>query len=120
MPGLVILTRLFFGRQIKTPIERQSSKPCREGNTPPLYMVVLSQDLNQINQALLNGADVNNPYPENGNIPLHIAALNGYTEIVKLLLAQPNIDKTIKNKEGKTALDTAKERHRTEIVQLLS
>ena len=83
-------------------------------------MVVLSQDLNQINQALLNGADVNNPYPENGNTPLHIAALNGYTEIVKLLLAQPNIDKTIKNKEGKTALDTAKERHRTEIVQLLS
>ncbi len=92
----------------------------KKGNTSPVYMMVLSQDLDKVKQALLNGADVNAPYPENGNTPLHIAALNGYTEIVKLLLAQPYIDKNIKNKEGKTALDLAKERNRTEVFHLLS
>lgn len=86
----------------------------------PLYALVLSQDIPTIKQALQNGADVNAPYPPNGNTPLHIAALNGYTDIVKLLLEQPSIEKNRPNNEGKTALDLAIERNQEEVARLLT
>lgn len=62
---------------------------------------------------------LNTAYEQNGNTPLHVAALNGYAEIVRLLLQQPGIDKTRKNKDGKTALDLAQEKNFTEIAELL-
>ena len=43
-----------------------------------------------------------------GNTALHIAALTGYTEAVKLLLARAEIKAQIKNKNNKTACDIAK------------
>ena len=48
-----------------------------------------------------------------------MAALNGQNEIIKLLLAQPNLDRTRQNNDGKTALDLAQEKNLPEIVELL-
>jgi len=49
-----------------------------------------------------------------GSTLLHLAALRSRGKIVKLLLAQPNIDVTIKNKKGLTALESVEElRERT-------
>lgn len=99
--------------------QEEAAQAPHQPNTPPLYLLVLSKDIHKINQAIQNGANVNEPYPQNGNTPLHIAALNGYADIVKLLLAQPAIEKNRPNQEGKTALDLAKERHQEEIICLL-
>ena len=63
---------------------------------------------------------LNTAYAQNGNTPLHVAALNGQTEIVRFLLEQPGIDKTIKNKDGKTAFDLAQEKGFAEIAGLLN
>ena len=62
---------------------------------------------------------LNTAYAQNGNTPLHVAALNGQTEIVKLLLEQPGLDTTLKNNEGKTAADLAQEKNFMEIADLL-
>ena len=41
--------------------------------------------------------------------PLHEAAIQGHAEVVTILLAAPNIDLTIRDKDGKTARDVAKD-----------
>jgi len=50
---------------------------------------------------------------------LHVAVWNEHKDIVEILLQQPTIDSRIKNNEGKTALDLAKEKNLTGIIQLL-
>lgn len=87
---------------------------------PSVIELVLNKGREGLVSALNNKEiNINEPYPDNGNTPLHIAAWNGYTEIVQLLLTAPAIDKTLKNKSGQTALDLAKQNNHTEIVQLL-
>lgn len=87
---------------------------------PSVIELVLNKDKDGLVSALNNKEiNINEPYPDNGNTPLHIAAWNGYAEIVQLLLTAPAIDKTLKNKSGQTALDLAKQNNHTEIVQLL-
>ena len=75
----------------------------------PLVEEILKTDPEQVNIS----------YAENGNTALHVAALNGYIEIVRLLLKQPNIDTTVLNKEQKTAFDLAMEKGYTDISALL-
>ena len=85
-----------------------------------LLQAVLTGDVDFVKAALENHPEfLNTAYAQNGNTPLHVAALNGYTEIVRLLLAQPGIDKTLKNNDGKTAQDLALEKGFAEIAQML-
>lgn len=86
----------------------------------PLLQAVMDGKLEKAKEVLTdNTAQLNTTYAPNGNTPLHVAALNGYTEIVRLLLEQPGIDTTRTNNEGKTALDLAHEKGFEEIVWLL-
>ncbi|OWF39860.1 Ankyrin repeat domain-containing protein 29 [Mizuhopecten yessoensis] len=45
---------------------------------------------------------------QNGETPLHAAALFGHMKVIKLLLSY-SVDTQIKNKEGKTAVELARE-----------
>ncbi len=85
-----------------------------------LLQAVLSGKTEQVQSALAQDpAQLNTPYAQNGNTPLHVAAWNGYKDIVQLLLAQPGIDTQAKNLAGKTALDLAKEKNFAEIIEML-
>ena len=86
----------------------------------PLLQVVMEGELEKTKEVLAAHPDhLNTAYAPNGNTPLHVAALNGYTDIVRLLLEQEGIDKARQNDNGKTALDLAREKEFAEIVQLL-
>lgn len=88
--------------------------------TTELLEAILTKNVGAVRTVLAkHPGQLNTAYAQNGNTPLHVATLNGYTEIVKLLLAQPGLDKTIKNNDGKTAHDLALEKGFTEIVELL-
>ncbi len=63
-----------------------------------------------------NGADVN--IQSDSGTPLRTACLRGKKEIVELLLAN-GADINVKDNAGKTALDIARQREHTEIVELL-
>ncbi|KAH3766285.1 hypothetical protein Pelo_1879 [Pelomyxa schiedti] len=41
--------------------------------------------------------------------PLHVACRTGHPEAVRILLEHPNIDVSIKNAKGQTALDLCKD-----------
>ena len=68
----------------------------REGSTPSVAL------------HYRDAPDINRQDQE-GNSVLHIAAHKGYTDIVAVLISHPEIDMTIQNKAGETALDLAKE-----------
>ncbi len=86
----------------------------------PLLGAILSKDISLVRTALTDDFEnLNTAYAQNGNTPLHVAALNGYTDIVRLLLEQPGIDIGLTNNNGKTALDLARERDFIEIAQLI-
>ena len=86
----------------------------------PLLNAIISNDIPLVKKIIESApGQINIIYSGNGNTPLHVAAFNGHTEIVRLLLAQPNIDTTILNQEQKTAFDIATEKGYTEISSLL-
>lgn len=86
----------------------------------PFLGAVISGDITLVQTALQKYPEhLNTAYANNGNTPLHVAALNGYTDIVRLLLAQPGIDTTRSNNAGQTALDLAREKGFEEIALLL-
>ncbi|KAG5982097.1 hypothetical protein E4U55_002294 [Claviceps digitariae] len=62
-----------------------------------------------------NGVDIN-ARDKDGNTPIHIAAIQGRTPVVKLLLEQPDINDSVTNHQGKLPLDLARN---PEIFQLL-
>ena len=64
------------------------------------------------------GLSINQIGKEKGATPLILAAWNGSYEVVKLLL-YAGADKSIKDKDGKTAKDHAKEQYHDKIVELL-
>lgn len=85
-----------------------------------LLRAVLDRNTEDIKTVLATDpAQLNHPYAQNGNTPLHVAVWNGYKDIVELLLAQPGIDTQARNLAGKTALDLAKEKNFTEIIEML-
>ncbi len=101
--------------------QRPSTKKLSISQTiTPVLEAILPNNIALVQTALTDHPEeLNTAYAQNGNTPLHVAALNGYTEIVRLLLAQPGIDTTRTNNQGKTALDLAREKGFTEIVLLL-
>lgn len=92
----------------------------------PLVEAVVDSDANPniVKMLLDKGADVNKTETENGAHSLIFIAQNKEVssdvrkEIVKMLLDK-GADKSLKEKEGKTALDWAKEQKNLEIVDLL-
>ena len=64
------------------------------------------------------GIDSVNSCDESGYTALMRASYMGHSGVVELLLSS-DANKSIKNKEGKTSLDLAKEYNRIEIIQLL-
>lgn len=64
------------------------------------------------------GTDVNMASPW-GSTPLYLAAQNGHTECVRLLLATPGIDVNKANNYGTTPLDTAANNGHTECARLI-
>ena len=102
----------------KTPV--QGNTTLSPSVVTPLLDSILTNNPDAVRAALAAHPEhLNTAYEQNGNTPLHVAALNGYAEIVRLLLQQPGIDKTRKNKDEKTALDLAQEKNFTEIAELL-
>ena len=65
-----------------------------------------------------NGSEINVIEKEKGVTPLILAAYSGATGIIQLLL-DAGADKTIKNKEGKTAYDIAIDQYNLDIADLL-
>lgn len=71
-----------------------------------LYVACENNDIVQVRQLLQTLAkDELNEQGPNNRTALHIAALHGHTEILELLLANQNIDRTIKNQYGNLAKD---------------
>ncbi|KAI0229402.1 hypothetical protein LSAT2_020207 [Lamellibrachia satsuma] len=64
------------------------------------------------------GADVN-MRDEDGSTALMCASEHGHTEIVKLILAHPDIDPTLTDNDGSTALSIAMEAGHRDIGVLL-
>ena len=85
----------------------------------PLFRAAARQDVAAMRRLLPDPLHINQPYAGNGNTLLHIAAWNGNTEIVQLLLSQPYIKTGLTNHAGQTPLDIAREKHFTDIVKLL-
>ena len=119
------ISLLYFVRKNKKqPTEKSATTPLQKSiinmAITPLLEAVLSGKLESTRAALAaDPTQLNIPYAENGNTPLHVAVWNEHKDIVELLLAQPAIDTQLKNKNGKTALDLAQEKNLTEIVNLL-
>jgi Txe/YoeB family toxin of toxin-antitoxin system len=67
---------------------------------------------------LKRGADVNIQYLD-GYTALMSAVESGYAKIVELLLNQPDIDITIENDEGETALQCAERTYRISMARLI-
>lgn len=92
----------------------------------PLVEAVVDSDANSniVKMLLEKGADVNKAEKESGATALIFAAQNKQIssglrkELVKLLL-EKGADKSIKEKKGKTALDWAKEKNNSEVLELL-
>ncbi|MFT4314720.1 MAG: FxSxx-COOH system tetratricopeptide repeat protein [Wolbachia pipientis] len=63
----------------------------------------------------INDIDLN----DGGNTLLHVAVSKDHQDIIELLLNVSGIDQNIKNKDGKTPLDIAKQSNKEKIIQIL-
>ena len=86
-------------------------------NQTVLHQSILSASCMACQYLLLNGAKINTR-DDNGDTPLHLSAMNGYTGQVCLLLKH-RADHHLRNGNGKTALDIAVEKADADIVTLL-
>ena len=93
--------------------------PDIKGLTPIMYSI-LDNDLVKWEEYIsLPDVDVNQCFKQNGNTLLHLAVANNRMEMIKRLLAMPALQPDAVNNKGQTALDLARERNYTSIVQLL-
>lgn len=84
-----------------------------------LHCAVQANSVECVKYLLYIGID-SNTLDTNGNTPLHLAAEKGYTECLKLLLAESNKTINLKSKyKQSTALHMAAENGYTECVQIL-
>jgi len=112
------LPALIIGEQAPETAKEIADEPVTK--ITPLFQAVIQNDLPILQQLLpQHPLELNRPFLATGNTLLHVAALNGHEEIVRLLLEQSDIDKTRKNNDGKTAADLAREKGFTQIAELL-
>ena len=112
------LPRLEIGQYAQDYQDELNKKPVTV--LTPAFQAVLNRDLEALQRCLeADDTRLNAPYANTGNTLLHVAALNGYTEIVKFLLSQPYIEKTCTNNDGKTPLQLAEEKGLADIIALL-
>jgi len=74
----------------------------------PLHIAAKNGRIRRVEHLLMySNIGVNNADNYFGMTPLHWAALNGHLNVVNLLIKQPGINMTIKDKNGNTAVDLA-------------
>ena len=76
---------------------------------------IKANDIEQVKSLIEAGVDI---HTKDYEMPLHIAARNGYIEIVNLFI-EKGVDLTIKELDGRTALDWAKLRSHNEVFNCL-
>ena len=82
-------------------------KNSQSGGDEKLKTAVKSNNLEYVEKAIKNDANVNKAFP-NGDTPLHIAVKKGYEEMVKILLKKENIDvNAVDIRKGSTPLHFA-------------
>jgi ankyrin repeat protein len=89
----------------------------------PLQYAAYKGDVELCRLLLDHGANVNEMviepgWPGHGRTPLHWAVMGGHVEVVRLLLSR-GAKVNIKDEDGKTALDLAREKRDREIIALL-
>lgn len=71
-------------------------------------MIACEKGHDEIAQVLLNaGADINTQ-DANGNTGLHLATMNNSTRLIELLLCRQSSNLGLRNKEGRTAMEYAR------------
>jgi ankyrin repeat protein len=76
--------------------------------TSPLHLAVRCAEFETIKFILsCPEVDLNAVETQNGNSALHLASSFGRIDVVELFLVQKHIDDTIRNKEGRSAMDVA-------------
>lgn len=113
----------FFGRTdaVRFLIENGAvvnSPSVNEQKVMPLHSAVAGKYLDIARILIAHGADVN-ATQQSDLTPLHAAAQNGQIEMVKLLL-ENGANKEMVSKEGKKAIDYAREKGHEDIVTMLS
>jgi len=100
--------------------KRVDVNKARNDGVTPLYMVCYYGNVEFV-KLLLNDERVDvNKADEDGWIPFLIACYQGHLEVVKYLLAcGRGIDINKKNNEGEIAIDLARQRNETDIVELI-
>ena len=83
-----------------------------------LHFAVDTANLEMINFLLDRGFDINNQKNSLSNTPLHIAVKKGLTDIVYVLL-EKGANTELKNINGNTPLDLAREKQFSRIIKLL-
>lgn len=98
-----------ISKAIKEAKEQQNGGIASPGGTTVLHLAVQCAEPQVIEYVLSSGDSIDvNARDRDGNTPLHLAAQLGRDAVVRALLERPEIDDSIANYRGQTALDLAR------------
>ncbi len=102
----------------RTPLSVRAAALYSKNEMPALYKAAIAGDVAKIKQLAKQGVNLNEQLPTNGDTPMHGAAMRNQSGAVKALVAA-GAQKDIKDDEGKTPLELARELNRKDIIPLL-